>query len=89
MADIPVERFVGPAVVIDISEKAAQNKDAQVTVEDLQAWEKKHGQIPTGSIVLMNSGWGKFWYNESLFRGNDTDDILYIHFPGQCYSLFV
>ena len=84
MADIPVDRFVGPAVVIDISGRAATDKDTGVTVEDLQAWEEKHGKIPKGAIVLMNSGWGQYINNVTLFRGNDTDDTRYLHFPGKC-----
>ena len=33
---IPIEKLVAPAVVIDISDKAKESPDVEVTVEDIQ-----------------------------------------------------
>ena len=46
LEEIPFERLSGPAVKIDISEKAARDPDSTVDVEDLLAWEEEHGTIP-------------------------------------------
>lgn len=78
--DIPIEHFVGPGVVIDITSKASKNADALVEMEDVEAWEKRYGRIPNGSIVLMYSGWGKYWQNQSAYFG--SPDINNMHFPG-------
>ena len=80
---IPVERLIGPAVVLDISERAAGDPDAQLTTEDLQEWEKRHGTIGNGSVVLMHSGWGKYYGNESAYFGNGNKDTTRFHFPGE------
>lgn len=49
-----------PAVIVDISERAAADPDATVTVEDLQNWECEAGcKIRAGSLVCMRSGWGE------------------------------
>jgi hypothetical protein len=52
----PSELFV-EAVVIDIAERAARDPDTVVTVDDLRAFERKHGRIPRDAAVLMYSGW--------------------------------
>src|SRR4030095_6699746 len=59
--EIPVSRLVGPAIVIDISQACANNADYRLTTDDIAAWEKAHGVIPNDSIVLVRTGWGKFW----------------------------
>ena len=57
--EIPLDAFVGPVVVIDCSEGAAQNDDFELTVEAIENWEAKHGKIPTGTWVLMRTDWSK------------------------------
>ena len=51
--DIPFENFTGPAVVIDIKEQCDKNSKYQLTVKDIKDWEKEHGCIPKGAIVLV------------------------------------
>lgn len=78
-AEIPIEKLVVPLAVVDIREKAEANPDAQVTPDDLRAWEAEHGPIPRGSCVAMLSGWaGKV--DGPGFRNADADGTL--HFPG-------
>jgi kynurenine formamidase len=78
-AEIPLERLVLPLAVVDIRAKAAANPDAQVTPADLRAWEARHGRIPRGSCVAMNSGWADR-VNGPGFRNAGADGVL--HFPG-------
>ncbi len=56
---IPVEKFVGPACVIDCSKGAAEDEDFELTPEIIKAWEKDHGPIPEDSWVLMRTDWSK------------------------------
>lgn len=51
--------FVGPVVVIDCSEGAAQNDDFELTSEVIEAWEAEHGLIPRDAWVLMRTDWSK------------------------------
>lgn len=79
---IPMEKLVGPGVVINVKEKVKINKDYLVSVQDLVVWESKYGQIPKGAVVLMNSGWDKFHPNKSLVFGTrNTTDPNTFHFP--------
>ena len=69
---IDVSQLIAPAVVVDVTQKAAANSDYEVTREDLLAWEKANGRIPNGAVVVMNSGWGKRWPDPSKFLGLDA-----------------
>jgi kynurenine formamidase len=80
---IPLHKLIGPAVIIDVRAQAAKNPDYLVEVKDLTAWEKKNGRIPSGAMVLMHSGWGKFWGDRKRYFGTDAPgDVTNLHFPG-------
>lgn len=76
---IPLSRLVVPLVVIDIRRKAEVNPDAQLTPDDILDWEHRHGRIPKGACVAMNSGWADK-VNTPEFRNADANGVL--HFPG-------
>jgi len=79
---IPVEQLIGPAVVIDVSAKAAADADYRLTPDDVRAWETKHGSIPQGAIVLLRTGWGKRWPDRKRYLGDDKPgDASNLHFP--------
>ncbi len=56
---IPVEKFIGPACVLDAVAEVEENPDFLITIEFVLAWEKEHGRIPVGAWVLFRSGWSK------------------------------
>ena len=81
-AEIPVKRLIGPAVVIDISAKAAKDRDYVLSVEDVTTWEAEHGKVPAGAIVLLRTGWSSRWPNRLAYLGDDTPgDASNLHFP--------
>jgi kynurenine formamidase len=82
---IPLTQLIGPAVKIDVAEKAAANRDYQITVDDLTAWESKHGKLPEGSIVLLQTGYGQYWPDRVKYLGTDKrgpEGVAELHFPG-------
>jgi kynurenine formamidase len=82
VAQIPVERLVGRAVVIDVAVKAAKDPDYTLTPEDVTAWEAAHGTIPAGAIVLLHTGWSSRWPNKRAYLGDDKPgDASNLHFP--------
>jgi kynurenine formamidase len=52
-----LEDLIRPIVVVDISERAAREPATEVTEDDLRRFERRHGRIPKGALVAMNSGW--------------------------------
>src|SRR5215475_2031539 len=79
---IPVRQLIAPAVVIDVSAKAAADPDYRLTREDVRSWEKQHGSIPSGAIVVLRTGWAKRWPDRKQYLGDDTPgDASKLHFP--------
>ncbi len=81
VAEIPVESLVCPLAVIDIRARAADDRDTQVTPDDIRAWTAAHGPIPAGACVAMNSGWADK-VGTLDFRGADSARPGTLHFPG-------
>lgn len=77
---IPTERLVAPLVVIDVRNEARANADYQVSVDDIAGWEKSHGPIPQGSVVIARTGWESRWRSPQDYRHADDKGVL--HFPG-------
>jgi kynurenine formamidase len=82
-SQVPLEDCIGLACVIDVKPQAAKNPDYRVTVDDIKRFERKHGKIPAGAIVIMNSGWGTRWPDKLKYMGTDKPlDVPNLHFPG-------
>jgi kynurenine formamidase len=80
---IPVSKLIAPVVVIDVSARAAQDRDYRATRADVEAFEKEHSQIAAGTIVVFRTGWGKFWPDRKQYLGSDVKgDTANLHFPG-------
>jgi kynurenine formamidase len=78
--EITLDELFVPAVVIDISDKVRADHDAEVTVDDLIRFERRHGRIPRKAAVLMYSGWETRAGSTDLYRGTDAGGVY--HFPG-------
>jgi kynurenine formamidase len=77
---ITPQELIVPIVVIDISERAARDADTVVTVEDLTRFERRHGRIPDGAVVCMNSGWAAKVNDSGAYKGGPAFPDY--HFPG-------
>ena len=73
-------QFFAPLAVISIRDRAAQNPDTGVTVDDVSAWERQHGRLPAGAFVAMNAGWDRRVSDSEAFLNADSQGVL--HFPG-------
>ncbi|XP_014667680.1 PREDICTED: kynurenine formamidase-like [Priapulus caudatus] len=80
--ELALDDLIGDAVVIDVSDKAAENPDYQCTVTDIRLWESRHGVIRADSIFLLYTGWQKYWGNDRQYLGTDTGDWKLLRFPG-------
>jgi kynurenine formamidase len=80
VSEIDPKLLIGPGVVIDISPRAEQDADTMLTQRDIAAWEKEHGEIPSGAVVLLNTGWGRHWKSYVRYKNQDARGGL--HFPG-------
>jgi kynurenine formamidase len=78
--DIPVKEMILPMVVIDVSAKAQQDPDYQVSMDDIRAWEARYGQIPENSFVALRTDWSKRWPDKQKMR--NADSLGTAHYPG-------
>lgn len=80
---VPLSSMVGPAAVIDFSARAAKDRDAMLSVDDIKEWEAANGNIPNGAIVVARSGWGRFWPDKKQYMGTEKPgDVPHLRFPG-------
>ena len=80
---IPLAQTIGAAAVIDVRRQSERNRDYQVSVQDIVAWEKAHGRLPNAAIVLLRSGWGRYWGDRRRYFGTDEPgNVTDLHFPG-------
>ena len=79
---VPLERLVGPGVVIDVAAAVARDRDYRVSAADVRRFEARHGRIPENAIVLVRTGWGTRWPDRALVFGDDTPGrTTELHFP--------
>jgi len=82
---LPLEKLMGKGVVIDVSSKCQENSDYQASIEDLTAWEQAHGEKLNDVIILLRTGFGKFWPDRVKYMGTNErgpDAVAKLHFPG-------
>jgi kynurenine formamidase len=82
---IPLDRLMGPAVIVDVTQQSDGDPDYQVTVADFQRFEQEHGPITKDAIVLLRTGFSARWpgaerYLGTTLRGEEGARSL--HFPG-------
>ena len=82
---IPLDQLTGDGFVIDVTKQCAGNADYLVSVADIQNWEKQNGRIPTGAMLFLRTGYGKFYPDRKKYLGTDergTEAVAKLHFPG-------
>jgi kynurenine formamidase len=77
---IPVNKLVGPAVVMGIPQESGADLDYQLPVSRVKEWEKAHGPVPEGAIVLLCTGCASRWPDAARYRNLDSAGAM--HFPG-------
>lgn len=78
VSQVPTERLVGPAVVIDKTAEVEEDPDYLLTVEDVQAWEGAYGKLPAGWL-LYRTGWASRSHDQAAFLNADDHGP---HTPG-------
>lgn len=82
---LTLDQLTGGAAVVDVSTRALANPDYQITVADLTNWESKHGRIASGAILLLRTGYGRFWPDALKYLGTverGPEAVAKLHFPG-------
>ncbi|MED5803357.1 cyclase family protein [Gordonia sp. Z-3] len=79
VSQIPAQRLIGPAAVIDLTAKVADNPDYLLTIADVEEWETTYGQLTAGAWLLLRTGWEtRGGSQEEFLNADDTGS----HTPG-------
>lgn len=75
----PKQMFL-PLVVIDVHERVARDPDYVLSMDDIHAWEQRHGSVPPGAFVAMRTDWAKRWPSQKAMENKDAKGVA--HYPG-------
>lgn len=82
---LTVDQLIGEGIKIDVSAKAAADRDYLITIDDIKAWETANGKIPEWSIILFQTGFAARWPDKKAYLGTDQkgpEAVKDLHFPG-------
>ncbi|HEY6245693.1 MAG TPA: cyclase family protein [Pyrinomonadaceae bacterium] len=82
---IPLAQLTGPGLIIDVTAQCAKDPDYLISTADIQNWERQNGRIAAGSIVLLRTGFGKYYPDRKKYLGTDERGaaaVAKLHFPG-------
>jgi kynurenine formamidase len=79
VASVPVGQLIRPAVVLDVSDRVADDPDFLLEVDDITAWESEHGPLPDGGWLLYRTGWDARSDSQERFTNADENGP---HTPG-------
>ena len=82
--ELPPTFAVRPLVVISIVDSLKQHPGYHLQVADIESWEKSHGRIPEGAVVMIRSDWSKSWPDPALatqtpFPGVSLAALQFLH----------
>ena len=82
--ELPPTFAVRPLAVISIVDQVARDPGYHLAVDDVLAWERRHGRIPEGAVVFVRSDWSKEWPRPDLatrrrFPGVSLAALQFLH----------
>lgn len=84
ISDIPPTVSLRPLVVINCAPQVRADPGYQAKIGDVEAWERRHGRVPPGSVVMFRSDWYKNWdrpqrFTRQPFPGVDLATLKFLH----------
>ena len=73
-ADLPLKQLCVMGCVIDVSFKATS--DYLISVDDIISFEESHGIIQENSLVIVYTGWSKYWHDAKKYRNENNHGIM-------------
>ena len=68
MDKIPLKQMILPLVVFDATPFLAKDPNHAFSLDDLRAWERRHGRVPKGSFAALRTDMSKDWDNPEKFK---------------------
>jgi kynurenine formamidase len=69
MDQIPLQDMILPLVVFDVTPMLDKDPNHALSVDDIKAWEAKHGRVPAGAFAALRTDMYKDWEsNQARFK---------------------
>jgi kynurenine formamidase len=79
---LPLEKLLATGVRIDVTKQAQADRNYRLSRDDVLRFEQRAGRIQPGTIVLLHTGWSRFWPNREKYFGDaSTEDASRLEFP--------
>lgn len=82
---IPLDRLIGPGVRVDVRAACEADRNHEVSIDDLRQAEGRSRQTLHGKIVLLHTGFGRFWSDREKYLGTaerGPKAVSRLRFPG-------
>jgi kynurenine formamidase len=82
---VPIEHLIGSGVRVDVTAQCARDRDYLVTIQDFERWETAYGRIPRRTILLLDTGFARYWSSRQQYLGTELrgpEAVRALHFPG-------
>jgi kynurenine formamidase len=79
VSQLALRGLVAPAVVVDVSDRAAADSDFLLGIDDVRFWEEENGPLPAGGWLLLRTGWDRRSHDQHQFLNADDTGS---HTPG-------
>ena len=87
VGDIPLETLMVPVCVIDVKARIAPN--LFVTPKDVKEYEREHGKIKKGALVIARTGWERYWNTPEKYRNPVGDKVAFPGLTGEAAEMLV
>jgi len=75
--EIPLKQMILPLVVFDITPMLKKDPSHALAIDDIKAWERRHGRVPAGSFAALRTDMYKDW---------DTNPKRFKRYPFPAWS---
>lgn len=69
--ELPIDQLIGPGVLLDCADECGDDPDFQLGVDTIQHFERSSGRVAAGSIVLVRTGWSRFFHDGPRYVGTE------------------
>jgi kynurenine formamidase len=84
---IPLSQLITSVKVVDITEACVKDRDYQLSKNDLEVFETKHGNLLSSDILFIRTGWHIHWKDGNaayygMTKSTTDSSSCFLSFPG-------
>ncbi|CAN5795802.1 hypothetical protein BH09PSE5_BH09PSE5_24910 [soil metagenome] len=73
VAQMPIDTLIGMASIVDLTEQC-EDADHAISISDIEAWEQRSNSKIDGMIVIIKTGYYRFWGDNRKYFGSARRD---------------